>query len=190
MQKNFQYQQQRQYPSYLRQDLKKINQIRANNSGINFKNIPLNNNTIDIIVHHLGVVINQATGNLEYFNHLIPIDTFVISLDNYQATPYGTTPNIIQQTISGQILGTTLQLAYNVQCIDNNYGPNCDLKCTPASINNLHAACISVITGMHHSCKYASNSIKIFDCTPCPYGLTINQTKCNTPNITPIIHVS
>lgn len=64
-------------------------------------------NTIEIIIHHLGVVINQATGSLEYFNHLIPIDTFVISLDNYSATPYGTAPNIMQQTIIGKILGTT-----------------------------------------------------------------------------------
>ncbi|VBB30232.1 unnamed protein product, partial [Acanthocheilonema viteae] len=189
--KHSQYQQ--QYPTHLRQNLKKMNPILASNPGAKFKNIPVNNlngttgalvtiqlqqysnpnlalpnnytcacpsgiqcpylqegsttcffsftiimsasnqstqiienpftmvpkspinsgiwtnddivkmtvkpNTIDIIIHHLGVVINQATGNLEYFNHLIPIDTFVISLDNYHATPYGTIPNIIQQTI-------------------------------------------------------------------------------------------
>ncbi|CAG9540816.1 unnamed protein product [Cercopithifilaria johnstoni] len=161
------------------------------NSGIwandNIVNMTVKPNTIDIIIHHLGVVINQATGSLKYFNHLIPIDTFVISLDNYQATSYGTTPNIIQQTIIGQILGTTLQLSYYVQCIDNKYGPDCDLKCKPASTNNLHAVCISIITGMKHSCKYASDSRKIFNCTPCPYGLATNQTKCNTSNIDPII---
>uniref|UniRef100_A0A0R3S4J3 DUF1619 domain-containing protein n=1 Tax=Elaeophora elaphi TaxID=1147741 RepID=A0A0R3S4J3_9BILA len=164
------------------------------NSGIwtndNILNMTVKPSTIDIIVHHLGVVINQATGSLEYFNHLIPIDEFVISLDNYQATTYGATPNIIQQTIIGQILGTTLQLAYYVQCIDNKYGSNCDLKCIRVSSNSLNAACTSIITGMQHSCKYASDLVKILDCTPCLYGLTTNQTDCNAPNIGPIIYVS
>ncbi|VDK86703.1 unnamed protein product, partial [Litomosoides sigmodontis] len=281
IQKHFQYQRQ-QYPSYLRQDLKKIDSNPATNPGTNFKNIPVNNlngsigalvtiqlqqysnpnlalpngytcacpsgmqcpylqegsttclfsftiilsasnqstqiiespfimvpkspinsgiwtndnivnmtvkpNTIEIIIHHLGVVINQATGSLEYFNHLIPIDTFVISLDNYYATPYGTAPNIIQQTIIGKILGTTLQLAYYIQCVDNKYGSNCDLKCTLASSSNLHVACTSIVTGMQHSCKYASDLMKVFDCAPCPYGLITNQTKCNTPSTGPIIY--
>ncbi|VDM22325.1 unnamed protein product [Wuchereria bancrofti] len=164
------------------------------NSGIwtnnNIINMTVKPSTIDIIVHHFGVVINQATGNLEYFNHLIPIDAFAISLDNYQSTFYGTTPNIIQQAIFGRILGTTLQLTYSVQCTDGKYGSNCDLKCTPASINNFHAICVSVVTEMRFICRYANDLIKIFDCIPCPYGLAINQTKCNTPITDPIIYVS
>ncbi|MCP9265449.1 hypothetical protein DINM_020753 [Dirofilaria immitis] len=161
------------------------------NSGIwtndNIINMTVKPNTIDIIVHHLGVVINQETGNLEYFNHLTPIDTFAILLDNYQSTPYGTAPNIIQRTIIGQILGTTLQLTYYIQCINNKYGPNCDLKCTPSLYDNTHSVCISIITGMYYSCKYAQDSVKVLDCTLCPYGLVANQTECIISNISSII---
>uniref|UniRef100_A0A915Q1Q0 Uncharacterized protein n=1 Tax=Setaria digitata TaxID=48799 RepID=A0A915Q1Q0_9BILA len=155
------------------------------NSGIwtekNILNTTVKPNAIDIIVHHLGVVINQATGNLEYFNQLTLIDIFVIPLSNYHATPHGTSPNIKQATISGQILGTTLQVAYYVECIDGKLGSNCDLKCKQVSPNSLHAVCMSIITGMHFSCKYAMDLIKIFDCKQCPYGLTKDQTECNAP---------
>lgn len=62
---------------------------------------------IDIFVHHLGVVISEATASLEYFDHLVHVDTFVVSLANYQATPYGsTTPNTVQTTAIGQLQGT------------------------------------------------------------------------------------
>ncbi|VDO52276.1 unnamed protein product [Brugia timori] len=97
---------------------------------------------------------------MEYFNHLIFIDTFAISLDNCQSTFYGTTPNLIQKAIFSRILGTTLQLICSIQCIGGKYGLNCDLKCTPAS----------------------------FNCISCPYGLAINQTKCNTPITDRIIY--
>ncbi|VDO51917.1 unnamed protein product [Onchocerca flexuosa] len=81
-----------------------------------------------------------------------------------------------------------MQLTYHIQCINNKHGPNCDLNCTPVSSNKLHAACRSGITGMYHSCKYARDLVKVFDCTPCPYGLTANQTECDAPNIIPIIY--
>lgn len=133
---------------------------------------------IDIFVHHLGVVISEATASLEYFDHLVHVDTFVVSLANYQATPYGsTTPNTVQTTAIGQLQGTSLQLAYNVQCIGSMQGPNCDLTCTPVS-SGQSTACVSSITGMQMSCMNVSNVVS--NCTPCPYGLTPDQTACSS----------
>ncbi|VDN89765.1 unnamed protein product [Brugia pahangi] len=60
-----------------------------------------------------------------------------------------------------------------IQCIGGKYGLNCDLKCTPASFNNFHAVCVSIL-----------------DCISCPYGLAINQTKCNTQITDRIIYIN
>ncbi|VDN02843.1 unnamed protein product [Thelazia callipaeda] len=144
-------------------------------------NMSVKPNAVDIIVHHLGVVIDKATGNLEYLNHLTIIDTFTISLRDYQATVYGTSPNIVKKSIRGQILGTSLQVVYSVQCIGDKNGPSCDLVCAPAPSNKRCAACVSTLTGMQISCKYLGSSIT--NCIPCPLNLTKDGTECVTPRI-------
>uniref|UniRef100_A0A914RKZ0 Uncharacterized protein n=1 Tax=Parascaris equorum TaxID=6256 RepID=A0A914RKZ0_PAREQ len=58
---------------------------------------------IDVFVHHLGVVIDGATAQLEFYNYVIHVDTFVVSLANYDAS-VGVS---VSTTAKGLLQGTT-----------------------------------------------------------------------------------
>ncbi|VDM46020.1 unnamed protein product [Toxocara canis] len=130
---------------------------------------------IDVFVHHLGVVIDQATAQLEFYNYVIHVDTFVISLDNYDASRgVGVTT-----TATGVLQGTSLQVEYAVQCAAGRQGPSCDLRCTPSSFDPSSASCVSTTTGIVNWCKYSG--AYIVNCQACANGINPEGTECLQP---------
>ncbi|VDN53326.1 unnamed protein product [Dracunculus medinensis] len=126
---------------------------------------------VDVLVHHLGVVIDQLTAQLEFYNSLVHVDTFVESLADYSTTTEGSTPVMVTRRKQGLLQGTTnfkcpfdsrLQLSYSVQCIGDKVGPNCDLLCIPSGVDPLYAACKSVLSGVMSSCHYAGKQVNFY----------------------------
>lgn len=62
---------------------------------------------VDVLVHHLGVVIDQLTAQLEFYNSLVHVDTFVESLADYSTTTEGSTPVMVTRRKQGLLQGTT-----------------------------------------------------------------------------------
>uniref|UniRef100_A0A0M3I9Y0 Transmembrane protein n=1 Tax=Ascaris lumbricoides TaxID=6252 RepID=A0A0M3I9Y0_ASCLU len=136
---------------------------------LNFTSKPM---AIDVFVHHLGVVIDGATAQLEFYNYVIHVDTFVVSLANYDAS-FGVS---VSTTARGLLQGTTLQLEYRVQCTGGTQGPSCDLVCTPSSTDPNSARCVSTTTGLISSCQYSGT--QVVNCNSCVNGINPTWTEC------------
>ncbi|MFH4979128.1 hypothetical protein AB6A40_005837 [Gnathostoma spinigerum] len=135
--------------------------------------------SINVFVHHLGVVVDRATGTIQDCSYLVLVDTFVNSLRDYVAAPKGVTPNNVVRMLTGKSLNTTLQIGYSASCVGIQVGPNCDLICDKTDVDSMQAACKSVITGGYYSCRFDSAlSTSVSNCQYCEYGLTENRTAC------------
>jgi hypothetical protein len=123
---------------------------------------------IDVFVHHLGVVIDQQTATLQYFNNLVHADTFVQSLSDYLPAAAGMTQSMRDVTLTGQLLSTKLVLSYAVTC-STYMGPNCDLTCVPSTSDNTVAICTDQ-KGVQNRCVYQSGKTQVDNCIACTYG--------------------
>ncbi|KAH7729329.1 PQN-89 protein [Aphelenchoides avenae] len=127
---------------------------------------------IDIFVHHLGAVIDARTGELEQPNTVYHVDTFVQPLNG--TTSSIQTGNMQQATLTGQLLGTQLSLAYTISCRGKLIGPGCDLQCNTSSVHTSTALCQSQKTGYFSLCKWALGNSQVTDCQNCPWGISEN----------------
>ncbi|KJH44907.1 hypothetical protein DICVIV_09060 [Dictyocaulus viviparus] len=131
---------------------------------------------IDIFVHHLGPVINQADGSLVSVETLTHVDTFVVPLSDAVPAVGGVQSMAQQHAYQGKLLGTTLHISYSISCTGNLIGPDCDLTCTPSSISFSVASCRSNATGFFYICNYQSGG-QVDNCNSCPWGVKEN-TYC------------
>jgi len=154
-----------------------------NDNNIQMATLP---QSIDIFVHNLGVVIDKSTGNLNYFNYLTKVDTFVIDLRNNTPAPSSQTPQQVRQTYTGQQqdVQSTLDFTFSLQCASGYSGPLCDLNCPQNSGGNTPVVCTSTITGQQSVCNYTSsnNITQVGNCQLCVNGVNNNNTCAGLDN--------
>ncbi|KAJ1354871.1 hypothetical protein KIN20_011948 [Parelaphostrongylus tenuis] len=138
--------------------------------------LPSKPSAIDIFVHHLGAVINQADGSLVSVDTLTHVDTFVVPLSDALPAVGGVQSMTQQHAYQGKLLGTTLYLSYSISCTGSLIGPNCDLTCTQSPINLNTATCRSSATGFFYVCSYQSGG-QVDNCKSCPWGIK-ESTYC------------
>ncbi|VDM59504.1 unnamed protein product [Angiostrongylus costaricensis] len=138
--------------------------------------LPSKPSAIDIFVHHLGAVINQADGSLVSVDTLTHVDTFVVPLSDALPAVGGVQSMSQQHAYQGKLLGTTLYLSYSISCTGSLIGPNCDLTCSQSPISLNTASCRSNATGFFYVCIFQSGG-QVDNCKSCPWGIK-ESTYC------------
>uniref|UniRef100_A0A0R3RZI2 Transmembrane domain-containing protein n=1 Tax=Elaeophora elaphi TaxID=1147741 RepID=A0A0R3RZI2_9BILA len=127
--------------------------------------------TIDVFVHHMGVVINADTGELTQIQTVVHVDTFILPLNPVIPSIGNGYLSMQSENLNGVILQTQLTVAYSIQCKGTLIGRNCDLICNEAAANTAIAVCQSNITNFFYTCTYMENG-QVQNCLPCPWGIT------------------
>ncbi|CAI4223817.1 unnamed protein product [Auanema sp. JU1783] len=141
--------------------------------------LPSKPSAIDVMVHHLGAVINQADGTPIHIDTVTHVDAFVVPLNNVLPAVNGGVQSMNQQSnYDGKLLGTKLGLSFSIACTGSLIGPNCDMSCQTSHINSNVAACRSNTTSFYSVCTYSGNG-QVDNCKPCPWGIREN-TYCQT----------
>ncbi|KAI6240185.1 hypothetical protein M3Y99_00506300 [Aphelenchoides fujianensis] len=130
---------------------------------------------IDIFVNNLGPVIQGQTVN--YLDEFWQVDTFTIDLGDYSPTPANQQQQTVSTSLNGQLVRSTLEVSYYVQCQAGLLGDNCDLQCQPTrETDPPRSVCTSRITNVSSVCGMDSNRAQVQNCQICGYGVI--DDKC------------
>ena len=110
------------------------------------------------------------TGNVDQASGITNVDRFKIAFDNN--TQYN---QPVTTTVTGESLGTSLQLSYTVGCRSQLVGPGCSLQCNSSSVNSQIALCQDVDTGYYSVCRWQNGNSNVQNCQNCPWGIKDNS---------------
>ncbi|KAI6188274.1 hypothetical protein M3Y98_00337400 [Aphelenchoides besseyi] len=130
---------------------------------------------IDIFVNNLGPVIQGRTVN--YLDEFWQVDTFTIDLSDYTPTIANQQPQPVTTRLNGQLVRSTLEVNYYVQCQAGLLGDSCDLQCQPTKqAEPPRTVCSSRITNVSSICGLDSSRSQVQNCQICGYGVI--DEKC------------